>query len=127
AQYRAVAERYANQIAPLKLESVGLRPRITDILLLTPDQRETRSQRLAGVEKRIENLTNARDAELAKLREEYQAQLQKARERRLAEAETAVNRYREQRLGVLQATRGHQLQQIRADLERSLQLQVALP
>jgi hypothetical protein len=127
AKYRAVAERWANQIAPLLLESVGLRPRITDILLLTPDQREERAQRLAGLERRINSLVAARDAELAKLREEYLAQLQQARERRLTEAEADVARYREQRLGELLAGRERQLREIRADLERSLRLQVALP
>jgi hypothetical protein len=126
-RYQAVAARYANLIAPLQLQEVGLRPRLTDLLLLSPERRAERAQELEKVRRKIEDLEKARDAELLALQVAYQAELRASRERRLAAAAERVASYERERLAQLEATRQQQQAQIRADLERSLRLQVALP
>ena len=126
-QYQAAAAQYADRIAPLQLELIGLQPQATDPLLLSVAERLRRAQRLATVQARILVLLKERDQKLQELQAHYLAGLQTDRQRRLAEAEARVAKYREERLAELQATRQRQQAQIRADLERSMRLRVALP
>jgi hypothetical protein len=126
-RYRAVAVQYADRIAPLELEQVGLLPRLTDILLLAPEQREARAKRLAALEKLIQDLIRQRNAELREMQQARRAELQALRAQRMAAAEAAIDQYRRRRLAELEATRAQQQRQIRADLERSMRLQVRLP
>jgi hypothetical protein len=126
-RYRTLADRYADRIAPLMLQAVGLQPQPTDAELLSPQQRQERAQQLVAVRQRINDLLAERDRELNRLQEENQARLAAQREQRLAQVETEVQRFRRQRLAELEATRAQQQRQIRADLERSLRLSVALP
>lgn len=126
-RYLAVAARYADQIAPLQLEAVGLRPHFTDPVLLSAEERARRAARLAAVLAEIDRLARARDAELRELLRSRAVELQAARERLLAAAEARVSSFRQERLAELEATRQRQQEQIRADLERSLRLRVALP
>jgi hypothetical protein len=126
-QYRAIADQYADRIAPLKLQAVGLMPQPTDTALLSPAQREARAAELAAVRKQIDALLTERNEALARRQEQYYARLAAYRAQRLAEAEAEVRRFREQRLAALEVTRARQQREIRADLMRSLRLNVTLP
>jgi hypothetical protein len=126
-RYRATADRWADRIAPLRLQEVGLQPQPTDAALLSVQQREQRAQQLAAVRKQIEALRAERDEELRRLQAEHRAAMAVYRDQRLSEAEAGVSRFRQQRLAELETTRTQQQRQIRADLERSLRLNVSLP
>jgi hypothetical protein len=126
-QYRAIADQYADRIAPLKLQAVGLMPQPTDTALLSPAQREARATQLAAVRKQIDALLAERNQALIRRQEQYYARVAAYRAQRLAEAEAEVLRFRERRLAELEGTRAQQQRQIRADLERSLRLNVTLP
>jgi hypothetical protein len=126
-RYRAIVLRYSERIAPLQLEAVGLRPRPTDLALLSPEDRAERAQRLGAVEAEIQSLLQQRNEELQELRAQFEEELRVSRALRLAAAEARAARFREERLAELAATRRRQQAQIRADLERSLRLRVALP
>jgi hypothetical protein len=126
-RYRAVARRYSDRIAPLKLEAVGLQPRPTDLALLSVEDRKQRAQRLIAVRAEIDRLLAARNDELRELQSQYRAELRASRERRLAAADARAANFREERLAELASIRQQQQTQIRADLERSLRLRVTLP
>jgi hypothetical protein len=126
-QYQAEAAQYADRLAPLWLEVIGLQPQPTDPLLLSVPERLQRAQRLAGVLKQIDDLRKERDAHLHALQVSYLAALQADRQQRLADAEARGGQYRDERLAELKQTRLRQQEQIRADLERSMRLRVALP
>src|SRR5262249_24559432 len=66
-RYEAEAARYADRIAPLRLRMVGLLPRITDLLMMTADQRSRQAQQLAALQAEIQQLLKERDNRLREL------------------------------------------------------------
>jgi hypothetical protein len=126
-RYRAVAEQYADKIAPLSLRAVGLEPRLTDLLLLSPEERDERARQLAELRQQIDQVVAERNAELRRLVREFEAERAAARAVRLAQADAAVAIYEQERVRELQIASERQQRQIRQDLERSLRLQIDLP